>query len=238
VAVTDKRRAALLLALGGLLLTGCGSSSSATSRHTASGAATSTVTSTASTSTTTSTATSPQANAPIGPEGIPLEQGPALASPASTAPGKPVDGIQCAPIEQLAYHIHAHLQVYLDGQPRALPPAIGLLGPIGQPTAYGPVYGASVCYYWLHTHESDGVIHIESPTQRLFTLGNFFDEWRQPLSSRQVATAGGMVTAFINGKRWTKSPRLLPLLPHAVIQLDVGAPVVPFSTISWAGTGL
>jgi hypothetical protein len=126
----------------------------------------------------------------------------------------------------------------VDGQPRALPPAIGLLGPVAQQTAYGAVYGASVCYYWLHTHAGDGVIHIESPTQRLFTLGNFFDEWRQPLSSHQVASVSGTITAFINRQRWTKNPRSLPLLPRAVIQLDVGAPVVPFSTISWAGTGL
>ena len=42
------------------------------------------------------------------------------------------------------------------------------------------------CIYWLHTHAPDGVIHIESPTQRIYTLGNFFDEWRQPLSANQV----------------------------------------------------
>ena len=226
VDAADRRRAALLLALGVLLLTGCGSSSSATSSHTASGA------------TTTGTATTAHANGPLGPERVPLEQGAALASASTTTPGTTVDGIQCAPVEQLAYHIHAHLQVYVDGQPRALPPAIGLVDPAAQQSASGPFYGALKCYYWLHVHAQDGIIHIESPTQRIYTLGNFFDEWRQPLSSSQVATASGAVTAFIDGKRWTKDPRALPLLPHAVIQLDVGTPVAPFSTISWAGTGL
>jgi hypothetical protein len=226
VDAADKRRAALLLALGALLLTGCGGSSSATSSHTASAA------------TTTATTTSTPANGPLGPERVPLEQGAVLASASTTAPGTTVDGIQCAPVEQLAYHIHAHLQVYVNGQPRALPAAIGLLGPVPQQTAAGPFYGAQNCYYWLHVHAQDGIVHIESPTQRIYTLGNFFDEWRQPLSSSQVASASGAVTAFINGKRWTKDPRALPLLPHAVIQLDVGTPVAPFSTISWAGTGL
>jgi hypothetical protein len=141
-------------------------------------------------------------------------------------------------VEQLAYHIHAHLQVYADGQPRALPGAIGMLGPVAQQTAYGPFYGASQCIYWLHTHASDGVIHIESPTKRVYTLGNFFDEWHQPLSRTQVAAVKGKVSAFLNGKPWTKDPRSIPLLPHASVQLDVGQPAVPAQTISWAESNL
>src|SRR5579884_2168738 len=171
-------RAGLLAALGALVIAGCGSSA-ATTKSTAS----SSTPSTASTTTTTAAPGQP------GPERIPLEAGPALAPASSTAPGTTVDGIQCAPIEQLAYHIHAHLQVYVDGQPRALPGAIGLLGPVADPTAYGPFYVASRCYYWLHTHTSDGVIHIESPTAKIYTLGDFFDEWGQPLSSDRVAGA-------------------------------------------------
>jgi hypothetical protein len=169
---------------------------------------------------------------------VPLERGRALAPAATTAPGNSVDGIQCAPVEQLAYHIHAHLQVYVDGRPRALPGAVGLVGPVEDQTALGPFFGAQQCYYWLHTHTLDGVIHIESPTARIYTLGNFFDEWRQPLGRDDVAAAKGRVTAFLNGRRWTKDPRRIPLLPHAVIELDVGSPVVRFTPVSWAGTGL
>ena len=54
----------------------------------------------------------------------------------------------------------------------------------------------------------------------------------------QVATAHGKVTAFVNGKPWTKSLRDIPLEPHNQIQLDVGTPVVPFKPISFAGSGL
>ncbi len=149
-----------------------------------------------------------------------------------------MDGIQCAPLEQLVYHIHSHLQVYVNGQPRSLPAAIGLIGPVAQQTAYGPFYGAQQCYYWLHTHTQDGIIHVESPSKRVYTLGNFFDEWRQPLSRTQVASDKGKVSAFLNGKRWTQDPRTIPLLPHASIQLDVGAPTVPPKIISFAGTNL
>jgi hypothetical protein len=220
-----QRARAVLVALAALICAACGSSSG--SKHPA-----------GTTTTNMQVHTTPPANGSMGPEGIPLQNGPALAPASTTTPGSTVDGIQCAPIEQLAYHIHAHLQVYLEGQPRALPGAIGLLGPQAQQTVNGPFYGATQCYYWLHTHTNDGVIHIESPTARIYTLGDFFDEWRQPLSPDRVAGAKGPVTAFINGRRWTKSPRALPLTPHAVIQLDVGSPVVPFANISWAGTNL
>jgi hypothetical protein len=222
VAGTSRARRAraplIFLAAAALLAAGCGSSSNAatSSHHTR------------------STASGHPAR---GPERVPLESGAALA-PAATAPGFTVDGIQCAPVEQLAYHIHAHLQVYVNGQPRSLPGAIGLLGPVLQQTPVGRWYTASKCYYWLHTHTSDGIIHIESPTARIYTLGDFFDEWGQPLSPRQVAEARGTVTAFINGKAWTKNPRAIPLRPHGVIQLDVGSPAVPFVPMSWAGVQL
>jgi hypothetical protein len=211
-----------------LLLAGCGSSSSSTSSP-----PTSTSTAATSTASVQTSATKP------GPETIPLEQGPELAPASTTSPGNKIDGvIQCAPLEQLAYHIHIHLQVYDHGAPRSLPAAIGLLGPVYENTPYGRFYGAQKCYYWLHTHASDGIIHVESPTKRIYTLGIFFDEWRQSLSSTQVASVSGNVTAFVNGKPWTKSPRDIPLEPHFQIQLDVGRPIVPFKPISFAGSGL
>jgi hypothetical protein len=220
---------ALLCLLAAGVLAGCGSSTTSTSTSTSAPATTS-----ATTATTSTAAASQQP----GPEGIPLEAGPELAPASSTTPGATVDGIQCAPLEQLAYHIHSHLQVYVNGQSRTLPGAIGINGPVAQQTPEGPFYGASQCIYWLHTHTGDGVIHVESPTKRVYTLGNFFDEWRQPLSQNQVAGAHGKVTAFVDGKPWTKDPRTIPLVPHSAIQLDVGSPPVAPVAVSWAGTRL
>ncbi len=231
--MTCRRVLGLMLPAVAMLLAACGGSSSSSSSPAA--AATSTASSTASATTATTTTTAP---APPGPEGIPLEQGPELAPASTTTPGGTVDGIQCAPVEQLAYHIHSHLQVYDHGQPQTLPAGIGLIEPVAEQTAYGPFYGATHCYYWLHTHATDGVIHIESPSARVYTLGNFFDEWRQPLSGTQVAGAKGKVTAFLNGKPWTKDPRAIPLRPHASIQLNVSSPQVPPHVISFAGTQL
>jgi hypothetical protein len=173
----------------------------------------------------------------MGFEGVPIESGPDLA-PASSTQTDTVHGIKCGPTEQLAYHIHAHLLVYVDGAARALPGGIGIPGSQVQNSAEGPVALGGQCIYWLHTHAPDGVIHIESPTQRIYTLGDFFDEWHQPLSSTRVAGDFGPVTALVDGKRWSGSVRAIPLDPHAVIQLAVGKPVPAFQPVSWAGTQL
>jgi hypothetical protein len=225
----------LALCSSALLLTACGSSKSAGTSSSSAG------TSSSSTSPTTVPASAGPTQAgggKMGPEGIPIEEGPSLAPASTTSPSRSVDGVKCAPVEQLAYHIHAHLQVYYNGSPSQLPGAIGLLGPVAQQSKYGVFYGATKCYYWLHTHTADGIIHIESPTATLYTLGEFFDEWGQPLSATQVATAKGPVTAFVNGKRWTKNPRDIQLKPHAEVQLDVGKPVVPFHNVPFGSTGL
>jgi hypothetical protein len=238
----NARRVLILVSLASaVLLAACGGGSSASTSSQAaasSSASASSATTTSSTTAGTSTTSSTAGKTQPGPEGIPLEQGPDLAPAGTTSQGATVDGVQCAPIEQLAYHIHAHLQVYVSGQPRALPAAIGMVGPVAEQTPYGPFYGAQQCYYWLHTHASDGIIHIESPSARVYTLGNFFDEWNQPLSGTQVAGDKGKVSAFVNDKPWTKSPRDIPLVPHESIQLDVGKPSVAPHEISFAGTNL
>ena len=68
---------------------------------------------------------------------------------------------------------------------------IGIPGSEVQQTSEGPVAVGGKCIYWLHTHAPDGVIHIESPFERVYTLGNLFDIWHQPLSKRQVGDAKG-----------------------------------------------
>jgi hypothetical protein len=236
-----KQRSAIAAVLAtALLVAGCGSSSSSSS----SSPATTSTSPTTTTSTTTSTSTpatstaQPPPPGKTGPEGVALETGPELGPASSTTNGTTVDGIQCAPLEQLAYHIHAHLQVYVNGQSRQLPPAIGMIGPVAQQTPAGPFYSAQKCIYWLHTHAGDGIIHIESPTKRIYTLGNFFDEWHQPLSATQVASNQGKVTAMLNGTPWTKNIRDIPLNPHAQVQLDVGQPTVAFRGISFGTSGL
>jgi hypothetical protein len=143
------------------------------------------------------------------------------------ASGQTIDGIRCETQEQLVYHIHAHLAIYANGQARTVPYGIGIPNPQVQQTADGPFVVGGSCFYWLHSHAQDGIIHIESPVQRTFTLGNWFDIWGQPLNANQVAGDTGAVTAYVNGQRFTGDPRSIPLAAHAVVQLNVGQDVAP-----------
>jgi hypothetical protein len=150
-----------------------------------------------------------------------------LAQLGSGPSGNPVDGVACNSGEQLAYHVHAHLAVYVNGQPRVIPYGIGIEQPVPEQTSAGPFVVQGDCFYWIHVHDLSGVIHIESPTQRTYTLGQFFDLWGQPLSTTQVGPATGQVTAFVNGAPYQGDPRSIPLTAHQVIQLDVGTVVPP-----------
>ena len=163
---------------------------------------------------------------PTGPEGVPVPAGPALASTATGATGQPVDGISCQTSEQTLFHIHAHLTIFVNGAARQVPAGIGIPGAQATQSPQGPFIETGTCFYWLHTHASDGIIHIESPVERTYTLGNFFDIWGQPLGPDQVGPAQGHVTAIYNGQVWQGNPRDIPLNAHAQIQLQVGTPLV------------
>jgi hypothetical protein len=175
----------------------------------------------------------------LGPEQVPVPNAPQLASNASSATGSVVDGIQCNAGEKLIYHVHTHLTVFVNGIARQIPYGLGISPPRHVTyTTQGPYVDAGTCFYWLHTHAADGIIHIESPLRRVYTLGNFFDIWGQPLSSNQVGPAKGKVTALYNGKLYTGNPRNIPLGSHTEIELDVGTPLIKQVGISWAATGL
>lgn len=148
---------------------------------------------------------------PPGPEGVPVPSAPLLATTASEATGQPVAGISCSTSEQVAYHVHTHLTVFVDGNARQIPDGIGIVPPrTVQHTSRGPFVTGGSCFYWLHTHAADGIIHIESPTQRAYTLGDFFAIWGLPLGRDQVGPARGKVTAFYDGKAYSATRRTFP----------------------------
>jgi hypothetical protein len=180
--------------------------------------------------------------APVGPEGVPVQNVPDLASPNSTVGGAPVDGITCRPtMEQAdAYHVHVHVAIFVDGKQRRLPAGAGIVAPRASVNLPGGLFvdsGANDCLYWLHVHADDGIIHVEAPSKQNFTLGQFFDIWGQPLGPDQVGPARGTVVAFLNGTRFAGNPRNIPLLAQGDIQLDVGSPVVAFKPLKFQVVG-
>ena len=170
---------------------------------------------------------------PLGPEGVPIPSAPPLAGTSTAATGQPVDGIKCQTSEQVLFHIHSHLTIFVNGLPRQVPAGVGIPGARAQNTPRGPFISSGTCFYWLHTHAADGIIHTESPVHRTFTLGNFFNVWGQPLGPGQVGPARGHVTAIYNGRAYQGNPRDIPLNAHAQVQLEVGKPLIGPTSITW-----
>ena len=130
--------------------------------------------------------------------------------------------VQCDLLEHTVYHYHVALQIIDEGQPVTIPVDVGRPG---------------LCYYWLHMHASTpGLIHVESPTPRKFTLGDFFDVWAKTssepvrLDSGHVGTItlspGQSVVAFVDGQAYQGDPRGIVLVAHDVIQLEIAPPTL------------
>src|SRR3989442_4313200 len=137
---------------------------------------------------------------PLGPEGVPIPKGRALAGTRLLTTGEQIDGIACQAGEQVLFHIHAHLTIFVRGGARQVAAAIGIAPPYEvEATPQGAFVARGSCFMWLHTHSPDGIIHTESPVNRTYELGEFFDVWGQPLNREQVGATHGPVTAFFNG---------------------------------------
>jgi len=174
----------------------------------------------------------------LGPEGVPLQNAPDLAAASTSATGAPVDGVTCRAWnnQSLTEHFHVRISIYVGAKLERVPGGVGITAPAVVQKMPGGDFidtGQTDCLYWLHTHTNDGIIHVESPIKATFTLGQFFDVWRQPLGPQQVGPAHGPVTALIGGRTWAGDPRDIPLLDNSVIQLDVGTPVEPFHPLAF-----
>lgn len=134
-------------------------------------------------------------------------------APADAAAAVKAAGLPMLTAEGTALHIHAHLDVYVNGKKTAVP---GLVGIDETHQQISP----------LHTHDTSGVVHIESPTVKDFTLGQFMKEWEVELSSTQLGpnhTDGThTLTVYVNGKPTTGDPAALVLAAHAEIALVYG----------------
>jgi hypothetical protein len=138
----------------------------------------------------------------------------------------------------VAFHIHTHLAIFVNGKQRQVPFGIGIGPPLrGQNFAAGPFVTQGSCFAWLHTHAADGIIHQEAPAKQTFILGQFFAVWGLKLSSTQVGPAHGTVTALVNGKVWKGDPSRIPLSDQTLIQLDVGTPLVAEQKVGFAKLG-
>jgi hypothetical protein len=177
------------------------------------------------------------------PTGTVIAYGDAIGAPTFAAGdtnfggrGQPVDGIGCDAVMDTSYHIHIHLDIYdKNGHQLQLPWGIGIVPPHGFDSLHNAVQTGK-CYYDLHTHDLDGVIHYETADHKNLTLGTFFDIWGMPLSQTNVANYQGTIwvmygTGVPSKMTWSNAidPRTIPLVEHEFIYLAVDNPPEPSS---------
>jgi hypothetical protein len=122
-------------------------------------------------------------------------------------------GLHALPKEALKLHVHQRMALLVDGKFVPIPPGIGI-------DANGKFIAE------LHTHDSSGIIHVESPVNRPYTLGEFFDVWGLRFSSHCLGgyceTAKKHVFVWANGKRVKKDIRKVVLGDHLSLVVAYG----------------
>jgi hypothetical protein len=102
--------------------------------------------------------------------------------------GTPIGSFTCVVNPPQTYHVHAHLSIVQNNEPLAVPQYVG-----AAPS------GSTHCFYPIHTHDQSGKIHIESTAAGMFTLGNLFEIWKQPLTDTNIAGISGLpIEVFVN----------------------------------------
>jgi len=134
------------------------------------------------------------------------------------APGRIAQaGLTVLTAEGNVDHYHAHLDVLKDGKPIAVAANIGITA-----GADHRANGISA----LHTHDTTGVVHIESPTAgQVFTLGQLLTEWGVLGGTGAPGTGGGSLdgwTVYVNGRKFDAGIRDLPFKAHDEIVLSYG----------------
>jgi hypothetical protein len=146
-------------------------------------------------------------------------------------------GLKPQPKEFLTNHVHAHLDVFVDGMPVRVPSGIGIKiddpavqrGELPDGTmSYGGIQLCNEpCISPLHTHDATGIIHTESADPKPNTLGEFFIEWGVTLDASCVATFCSPATAiaiYVDGAPVTGDPRAVELTDHREIAIVIGTP--------------
>jgi len=136
-------------------------------------------------------------------------------------------GLSVLTAEQLQVHYHVHLDIIDNGSKVTVPAGIGFVIKNGRAT------GITV----LHTHNTSGVLHIESAADKAYTLGQAFTEWGVALSATQVgglqADSGHVLATYVNGKQFSGDPATIRLKKHLEIAIWYGptgtTPKVPKS---------
>lgn len=144
----------------------------------------------------------------------------ATSVPATIPPGPSVAGIGCDDgMTGPSFHIHAHLAIYDKGKPETIS------------SDYGHYYNKD-CLFWLHSHDTTGIIHMESPHAIRPTLATWYKIARLTLGSakdtvpRITPLPGEQERVWVNQKPYHGDPMQIKLSKHENITIEFGPPWV------------
>ena len=147
--------------------------------------------------------------------------------------GNRVMGLSCGDMVE-TYHVHTHLSFFLNGDQLALPRRVGDVEP--RP--------GSSCYYPLHTHDMSGKIHVEAAAPAVFTLGQFFAIWGQPLEPTNMAGHTGppvviyivdVTAAGTTVSRYEGDFHAIELASRRGIVVQIGTTIAEIPRYTWYG---
>jgi hypothetical protein len=142
-------------------------------------------------------------------------------SPVFPLPEDPIAAIRQAnlsalPDEVLTYHVHAHLDLVINGHPVTVPEDIGVIR-----DANKKITGITA----VHTDDTSGLIHVEAAKEEPFSIGQLFAEWGVKLDKTCLATyctdESNQLLGFLNGEL-VGDPASIPLTSHANIYIWFG----------------
>lgn len=173
----------------------------------------------------------PPAVPPLSPTLDDLTDGHAVGTsrwPDPQTDGSPIGRFTCVfrPPQALAFR--AHLSILVNNEPQKIPL---YLGASRQPPTH--------CFYAIHTHDASGRIHVTPQEPGIFTLGELFEIWGQPLTNTNVAgivglpvevyvTDGG-TTVRVEDTDWAA----IELKPHREITIELGTPLDAIPNYTW-----
>ncbi len=82
--------------------------------------------------------------------------------------------------QNLAMHIHQIVTITVDGKSEVIPANVGI---------------DTTCMAEVHTHDTSGEIHLESSSQKTYTLGDFFTVWGE-----NIDRPGYTLAVTVDGK--------------------------------------
>ncbi len=94
--------------------------------------------------------------------------------------------------ETTSLHVHPWLRIWIETSPGTgynvtIPVAVGILNP----SISNGLAGGGSCLEPLHTHDSTGIIHVESAhTTDTYTLSDFFNVWKATPGMTTVSVSG------------------------------------------------